>query len=157
MVVLFFPNVYEICFKGESTIGSTSESLNPEVTWRTKIVLNYFQFEFEGICWTTLEKLNKEQLHKYARSTQRHQKHQIGQRSSCSKLFEKILEVVLTMSCIAADWICIPLTSKFLLNFCKKCSFVCSFRQSYVHDIKYNKVCSFCNFFKCRGELVCGA
>ena len=47
------------------------------MTWRTKIVLRYFQSEFEGICWTILEKFNKEQLYKYARSTQRHQKQQI--------------------------------------------------------------------------------
>ena len=30
--------------------------LNPKVTWRIEIVLDYFQSKFEGICRTVLEK-----------------------------------------------------------------------------------------------------
>ena len=54
-----------------------NNQINPKVTWKTKIVLSYFQSKFEGIWWTALEIFNKEQLYKSARSTQRHQKQQI--------------------------------------------------------------------------------
>ena len=45
-------------------------------------------------------------------------------------------------------WICIFLTSQILPNLCKKCSFVFSFQQPYVHDIKYNNVLWFLQFFQ---------
>ena len=63
-----------------------------------------------------------------------------GQGSSRSKWLEKILDVALAMSCIVAAWICIFLTSQILPNVYKECSFVCNFRQPYVHDIDYIKV-----------------
>ena len=59
------------------TCGHTlvlGQSFNPKVTWRTEIVIHYFQSEFEGICRTVLEKFNRELLYKFARLTQRHQK-----------------------------------------------------------------------------------
>ena len=46
-------------------------------------------------------------------------------------------EVALAISCIVAAWIFIFFTSQFLPKLSKKCSYVCSFRQPYVHDIKY--------------------
>ena len=68
----------------------------------------------------------------------------VGRRSSCSKWLGKFHEVALAMSCIVAAWICIFLTSQILPNFCKKCSFVCSFQ----HDIEYNKVSYFLQIFQ---------
>ena len=44
------------------------------MTWRTEIILHYFESEFEGIRRTVLKTFDEEQLYKYARSTQRHQK-----------------------------------------------------------------------------------
>ena len=58
------------------------------------------------------------------------------------------------MGCIVAAWICIFLTSQILPNLCKTCSFVCSFWQPYMHNMEYNIVSYFCNFFKWGGELV---
>ena len=52
------------------------------------------------------------------------------------------------MNCNVAAWICIFLTSQILPNFCKKCSYVCSFRQPYVHNIEYNKVSYFLQNFQ---------
>ena len=40
-------------------------------------VLHWFQSKFEGICRIVLERLKKEQLYKFVRSTQQHQKQQI--------------------------------------------------------------------------------
>ena len=40
-------------------------------------VLDWFQSKFEGICRIVLERLKKEQLYKFVRSTQQHQKQQI--------------------------------------------------------------------------------
>ena len=57
------------------------------------------------------------------------------------------------MSCTVAAWSCMSLTSPILPYLCKKCSFVCSFPQPYVHDIEYNKVLKFLQFFQVeRGE-----
>ena len=67
----------------------------------------------------------------------------VGRRSSCSKWFKKCHEVALAMSFIVAAWIYIFLTSQILLNLCKKCSYVWSFRQPYVYDIEYSKVSRF--------------
>ena len=53
------------------------DAINPKVTWRTRIILNYFQYEFEGICQIVLENFNIDQLYKSASSTQRHQKQRI--------------------------------------------------------------------------------
>ena len=70
------------------------------------------------------------------------------------KITQKNHEVPLAM----ATWICIFLTSQILPNFYKKCSSVCNFRQPYVPYvcIEYNKVSQFLQFFKWRGQLVCG-
>ena len=154
----------------------TMSTLNPKLTWRTTIVFGYFQSEFEGICRSVLEKINKEWLYKSVRSIQQHQKQQnwgwtalsmklescrlscstmlrhkttglkltspefVVWRSSCSKWLENFHEVALAIMYIVAPWICIFLTSQILPNFYKKCSFVCSFQQPYVHDIKYIRV-----------------
>ena len=67
-------------------------------------------------------------------------------------------EVALAISCIVAAWIFIFLTSQFLPKLSKKCSYVCSFRQPYVHDIKYmhHSFVVVAVLFKWREELVCG-
>ena len=72
----------------------------------------------------------------------------VGRRSSCSKWLEIFLEVALAISYIMAAWICIFLTSRILPNFCKKCLYVCSFQQPYVHGIKYKRVSQFLKFFQ---------
>ena len=59
---------------------------------------------------------------------------------ACSKWLKTFHEVAFAMSYIVAVWICIFLTSHILSNFGKKCSFVCSFWQPYVHNIEYHIV-----------------
>ena len=72
----------------------------------------------------------------------------VGRRTSRPKWIENFHEVALAMSYIVADWICIFLTSQILKNLCKKCSFVCDFRQPYVHDIDYIIILQFLRIFQ---------
>ena len=75
----------------------------------------------------------------------------VGRRSSHSKRLD-----FPPGSCTCYElycWICIFLTSQILPNFCKKCSYICTFRQPMYMTLSTTKFHSFYNFSSGEGSL----